>query len=609
MNEPLVEIAPGFAVNSRLFDRERTVLNKAIEQLLSDAVLALKQNGVLPEDLTTDIQVERTKDPEHGDLATNVALKLAKPAGCKPRDLAQSILEKLPPSALVGSAEIAGPGFINFFLSSTWLVQQVEDIAISERADVSLDDQPMRVIVDYSAPNVAKEMHVGHIRSTIIGDTIARALELLGHTVIRANHIGDWGTQFGMLIAHLEELQAAGDAAMDNELSDLEIFYRQAKQRYDNDEEFAAKARSYVVRLQGGDEWCLGQWRALVDITLAQNQKCYERLAVTLRREDTMGESLYNDMLADVVDDLLARGIAVEDDGAVVVFLDEYKTKDGEPMGVIIRKKDGGYLYTTTDIACAKYRFETLKADRIMYVIDSRQAQHLQQAWIIARKANYLPERVTTEHHAFGMMLGKDGKPFKTRQGGTIKLVDLLQEGHERARELISRRDDKLDEAALEALSEAIGIGAIKYADLSKNRNTDYIFDWDNMLSFDGNTAPYLQYANTRIRSVMDKAGTDVGGREEPITLQHDAELMLARTLVWFEDSVHSVASNGMPHFLCNYLYDLARQFTRFYESCPINKDDVDKRTRVSRLKLCLATTRVLETGLGLLGIAALQKM
>ena len=373
-------------------------MDKEIERLLGRAVQALKQDGVLPADLATDIHVERTKDPEHGDLATNIALKLAKPARRKPRDLAQALVEKLASSNLIGSTEIAGPGFINFSLSSTWLAQQVEQIAASERANVKVADQPIRVIVDYSAPNVAKEMHVGHIRSTIIGDTIARALELLGHTVIRANHIGDWGTQFGMLIAHLEELQAAGDAAMNNELSDLEVFYREAKQRYDHDEEFAVKARSYVVRLQGGDEWCLEQWQSLVDITLTQNQKCYERLQVTLRREDTMGESLYNDMLPGVVSDLLERGIAIEDEGAVVVFLDEYKSKDGDPMGVIIRKKDGGYLYTTTDIACAKYRFETLKADRIMYVIDSRQAQHLQQAWIIARKAGYLPEHITTEH-------------------------------------------------------------------------------------------------------------------------------------------------------------------------------------------------------------------
>jgi arginyl-tRNA synthetase len=412
-----------------------------------------------------------------------------------------------------------------------------------------------------------------------------------------------------MLIAHLEELESSDDLSINTELSDLEDFYREAKRRYDEDEEFAAIARSYVVRLQGGDAWCLRQWQALVDVTLEQNQQCYERLNVTLRREHTMGESLYNDMLEDVVSDLLARGLAVEDAGAVVVFLDEYKSKDGEPMGVIVRKRDGGYLYTTTDIACAKYRYETLQADRIMYVIDSRQSQHLQQAWIIARKADYLPERVTTEHHAFGMMLGKDGKPFKTRQGGTIKLVDLLQEGHERAKSLIKEKSPELDEKALDAISEAVGIGAIKYADLSKNRNTDYIFDWDNMLSFDGNTAPYLQYANTRIISVMEKSDIDVTASPKPVKLEVEAEQMLARTLVWFEDSISSVTDKGLPHFLCSFLYELARQFTRFYESCPINKDDVETATRISRLKLCLATTKVLELGFGMLGIESLKKM
>ena len=584
-------------------------MNKKIETLLADAIAALQRDQVLPSDIEIDIHLERAKDPEHGDLATNVALRLAKPARLKPRDLAQAIVDKLPSSTLIGKTDIAGPGFINFFLAHRWLSDQVEQIADSERAHVSRVDSPMRVIVDYSAPNVAKEMHVGHIRSTIIGDSIARALEFRGHTVIRANHIGDWGTQFGMLIAHLEELQSGADFTVDNELSDLEAFYREAKQRYDKDEEFAAKARSYVVRLQGGDDWCLRQWQALVDVTLLQNQKCYDRLNVTLSMEDTMGESLYNDMLEGIVADLLARGLAVEDDGAVVVFLEEFKSKDGEPMGVIIRKKDGGYLYSTTDIACAKYRYETLKADRIMYVIDSRQAQHLQQAWLIVRKAGYLPERITTEHHAFGMMLGKDGKPFKTRAGGTIRLVDLLQEGHDRAKKLIKEKSPGLDTAALEDISEAVGIGAIKYADLSKNRHTDYIFDWDHMLSFDGNTAPYLQYANTRILSVMEKSGVDVSACQQPVKLDHEAERMLARTLIWFEDSIVSVTDNGLPHFLCAYLYELARQFTRFYESCPINKDDTEHDTRVSRLKLCLATTKVLDIGFGLLGIVALKKM
>ena len=584
-----------------------TELIHEIEQLLARALDDFRRSEDL--DIDVDIQVERARDASHGDLATNLALRLAKPARRKPREIAEAIIKALPASDLIGRTEVAGPGFINFFLDHAWLGRQVEQMAADAKAAVRTVEHPITVVIDYSAPNVAKEMHVGHIRSTIIGDTMARTLEFLGHKVVRANHIGDWGTQFGMLIAHLEELQAGDDTAMSTELEDLEVFYREAKRRYDSDEEFAAKARSYVVKLQGGDEWCRRQWQQLVDITMSQNQLCYERLNVTLTQADTMGESLYNDLLPGIVDDLLARGIAVEDQGAVVVFLDEYKTKDGEPMGVIIRKRDGGYLYTTTDIACARYRYEQLGAERIVYCIDSRQSQHLQQAWRIARRAGYLPDEVPTEHHAFGMMLGKDGKPFRTRAGGTVKLTDLLDEGHERARQLVLEKNPDLEPEAAEAISEAVGIGAIKYADLSKHRTTDYIFDWDNMLSFDGNTAPYLQYANTRIVSVLEKSDLDPNEASEPVMPASEPELTLARTLAWFETILEEVAAQGLPHLLCAYLYELAREFTRFYEQCPINKPELDRATRVSRLKLAVATNRVLEVGLGLLGIVALKKM
>ncbi len=580
-----------------------------IEQLLSAAIDSLRQTGELTAEIEVRVAVERTRDDGYGDLATNLALRLAKPCAKNPRELAEHIVSRLPPSDVVGSTEIAGPGFINFFFAPEWLSGRVRAMARSDRAGVAEDDDKQTVVVDYSAPNVAKEMHVGHIRSTIIGDTIARTLEFLGHRVVRANHIGDWGTQFGMLIARLEEVEAGGRAILDSELGDLEAFYREAKQRYDTDEAFAEKSRGYVVRLQGGDPWCLAHWQTLVDVTMSQNQRCYERLNVTLEQADTMGESLYNDMLPGIVEDLRNKGLAVEDNGATVVFLDEYRTKDGDPIGVIVQKKDGGYLYTTTDIACAKYRYERFGADRLVYCVDSRQAQHLSQAWIIARKAGYLPDSVATEHHAFGMILGKDGKPFKTRQGGTVKLVDLLREAHERAEQLLKRKDPGLESATLDIISEAVGIGAVKYADLSKNRHTDYIFDWDTMLSFDGNTAPYLQYAYTRIRSVLDKSGVDVAGLDAPVILEEEPERQLARALVWFPSAVASVAVNGLPHLLCGHLYEVSRAFTRFYERCPVNRSDVAEATRHSRQMLCLSTARVLETGLSLLGIRTLERM
>ncbi|HAK35231.1 MAG TPA: arginine--tRNA ligase, partial [Pantoea sp.] len=374
------------------------------------------------------------------------------------------------------------------------------------------------------------------------------------------------------------------------------------------DEAFAERARAYVVKLQGGDEYCRTMWKKLVDITMGQNQLIYDRLNVTLTRKDVMGESLYNDMLPGIVDDLRAKGLAVTSEGATVVFLDEFKNKEGEPMGVIIQKKDGGYLYTTTDIACAKYRYETLKADRVLYYIDSRQHQHLQQAWTIVRKAGYVPESVPLEHHAFGMMLGKDGRPFKTRSGGTIKLADLLEEAHDRALALVREKNPEMSEAELQQLAEVVGIGAVKYADLSKSRTTDYIFDWDNMLAFEGNTAPYMQYAYTRVLSVFRKAGVDVDSIDAPLAITEDREAQLATRLLQFEETISQVARDGTPHVMCAYLYDLAGLFSGFYEHCPILSAE-DEATRQSRLQLAALTAKTLKQGLDTLGIKTVERM
>ncbi|MBD1387898.1 arginine--tRNA ligase [Neiella sp. HB171785] len=578
-----------------------------IETLLLETVSQMKQAGTLPADLEPRLQIDRTKDKSHGDFATNLAMMLAKPAKSNPRQLAQQIIELMPEHAAISKIEIAGPGFINFFINPDHLADQISQLLADEHASVQLAATPQTVVVDYSAPNVAKEMAVHHIRSTVIGDAVTRTLEFLGHKVVRANHIGDWGTQFGMLIAYLEIVQ--NEQASDMELSDLEAFYREAKKHYDEDEAFAERSRNYVVKLQGGDEYCQTMWRKLVDITMEQNQRNYDRLNVSLSDKDVMGESLYNDMLPAIVDDLAAQGLAVEDAGAMVVFLDEYKGKDGDAMGVIIRKKDGGYLYTTTDIACAKYRVAELGADRVLYFIDSRQAMHLQQAWTIARKAGYVPEQVSLEHCAFGMMLGKDGKPFKTRSGGTVKLVDLLDEAEERANALIAEKNQDLADDERAEIATAVAMAAVKYADLSKNRTTDYIFDWDNMLSFEGNTAPYLQYAYTRIQSIFRKAGVDGDSLTGSPQLNEAAEQALAQKLTQFSDVVNNVAAKTSPHLLCTYLYELAGQFMSFYEACPVNKDGVADDVRASRLLLCGATAKVLKLGLGLLGIATLARM
>ncbi|EGX2414918.1 arginine--tRNA ligase [Salmonella enterica] len=575
-----------------------------IQALLSEKVSQAMIAAGAPADC--EPQVRQSAKVQFGDYQANGMMAVAKKLGMAPRQLAEQVLTHLDLSGIANKVEIAGPGFINIFLEPAFLAEQVQQALASDRLGVS---QPTRqtIVVDYSAPNVAKEMHVGHLRSTIIGDAAVRTLEFLGHHVIRANHVGDWGTQFGMLIAWLEKQQQenAGDMA----LADLEGFYRDAKKHYDEDEAFAERARNYVVKLQSGDTYFREMWRKLVDITMTQNQITYDRLNVTLTRDDVMGESLYNPMLPGIVADLKAKGLAVESKGATVVFLDEFKNKEGDPMGVIIQKKDGGYLYTTTDIACAKYRYETLHADRVLYYIDSRQHQHLMQAWTIVRKAGYVPDSVPLEHHMFGMMLGKDGKPFKTRAGGTVKLADLLDEALERARRLVAEKNPDMPADELEKLANAVGIGAVKYADLSKNRTTDYIFDWDNMLAFEGNTAPYMQYAYTRVLSVFRKANIDEQAlASAPVIISEDREAQLAARLLQFEETLTVVAREGTPHVMCAYLYDVAGLFSGFYEHCPILSAENDA-VRNSRLKLAQLTAKTLKLGLDTLGIETVERM
>ncbi|HDR2474473.1 arginine--tRNA ligase [Enterobacter soli] len=575
-----------------------------IQALLSEKVSQALIAAGAPADC--EPQVRQSAKVQFGDYQANGVMAVAKKLGMPPRQLAEQVLTHLDLAGIASKTEIAGPGFINIFLDPAFLASNVDAALKSDRLGVT-QPEAQTIVIDYSAPNVAKEMHVGHLRSTIIGDASVRTLEFLGHNVIRANHVGDWGTQFGMLIAYLEKQQQenAGEMA----LADLEGFYREAKKHYDEDEVFAERARSYVVKLQGGDAYFLEMWRKLVDITMSQNQLTYNRLNVTLTRDDVMGESLYNPMLPGIVADLKAKGLAVESEGATVVFLDEYKNKEGEPMGVIIQKKDGGYLYTTTDIACAKYRYETLHADRVLYYIDSRQHQHLMQAWTIVRKAGYVPDSVPLEHHMFGMMLGKDGKPFKTRAGGTVKLADLLDEALERARRLVAEKNPDMPADELEKLANAVGIGAVKYADLSKNRTTDYVFDWDNMLAFEGNTAPYMQYAYTRVLSVFRKANIDERVlANAAVQISEDREAQLAARLLQFEETLSVVARDGTPHVMCAYLYDLAGLFSGFYEHCPILSAE-NEEVRNSRLKLAQLTAKTLKLGLDTLGIETVERM
>ncbi|MCE5983266.1 arginine--tRNA ligase [Pseudomonas wadenswilerensis] len=578
-------------------------MKDTIRQLIQQALTQLVTDGVLPEGLTPAIQVENARDKTHGDFASNIAMMLAKPAGMKPRDLAEKLIAALPADEQVSKVEIAGPGFLNFFQNTQALASRLDAALADAKLGVKKAGPQQKVVVDLSAPNLAKEMHVGHLRSTIIGDAVSRVLEFLGDDVIRQNHVGDWGTQFGMLMAYLQENPITSD-----ELSDLENFYRAAKKRFDESEEFADRARGLVVKLQAGDPECLKLWTRFKDISLSHCQKTYELLNVKLTMADVMGESAYNDDLANVVNDLKAKGLLVESKGAQCVFLEEFKTAEGEPLPVIVQKADGGYLYATTDLAAVRYRSNVLKADRALYFVDQRQALHFNQVFEVARRAGFVGHPMHMEHMGFGTMNGADGRPFKTRDGGTVKLIDLLTEAKERAYALVKEKNPELPEADLRAIGEVVGIGAVKYADLSKHRTSDYSFNFELMLNFEGNTAPYLLYAYTRVAGVFRKLGKSFDEVDGQIILQAPQEQDLAARLAQFGEILNNVAEKGTPHVLCAYLYDVAGLFSSFYENCPILGADTPEQQQ-SRLRLAALTGRTLKQGLELLGLETLERM
>ncbi|WP_024681115.1 arginine--tRNA ligase [Pseudomonas syringae] len=579
-------------------------MKDTIRQLIQQALTRLVTEGVLPEGLTPAIQVENARDKTHGDFASNIAMMLAKPAGMKPRDLAEKLIAALPADEQVSKVEIAGPGFLNFFQNTAALASRLDAaLADPEKLSVRKAGMAQRVVVDLSAPNLAKEMHVGHLRSTIIGDGVANVLTFLGDTVIRQNHVGDWGTQFGMLMANMIDQPKA-----ERSLSDLEDFYRASKKRFDEEPEFAIRARKLVVDLQAGDHNCLNIWSDFRAVSILHCQKVYERLNVNLTMEDVRGESYYNDDLPQVVDDLRKAGLLVESNGAKCVFLEEFRTADDKPLPVIVQKADGGYLYATTDLAAIRYRSRDLKADRALYFVDQRQALHFQQVFEVARRAGFVHEGMQLEHMGFGTMNGADGRPFKTRDGGTVKLIDLLDEAEERAYTLVKEKNPEVAEAELRSIAKAVGISAVKYADLSKHRASDYSFNFDQMLSFEGNTAPYLLYAYTRVAGVFRKLGTPFDASKGHIVLEAPQEQELAARLAQFNETLNNVAEKGTPHVLCAYLYDLAGLFSSFYENCPIlGAENPDQQQ--SRLRLAALTGRTLKQGLDLLGLETLERM
>ena len=540
--------------------------------------------------------------PEFGDYQANGVMAAAKKLKTNPRALAAQVVEELELEDMAASVDIAGPGFINIQLKGEWLAAQLGNVLADPRLGVP-KDAPQKVVLDYSHPNLAKEMHIGHLRSTVIGDAIARVLEFSGHEVVRHNHVGDWGTQFGMLIAHLD----TSTGSVSTELADLEVFYQTARQRFDQDADFADLSREYVVKLQGGDPHVLGMWQQFIDESLAHGQRIYDALGVGLKPEDVQGESVYNDDLPRVVEDLRAKGLLVESNGAQCVFLEEFKNKDGQITPVIVQKSDGGYLYATSDLAAVRYRAGALSADRILYIVDARQSLHLQQVFAVARAAEYAPATTALEHHEFGAILGADNRPFKTRVGGVVKLMDVLDEGVERAFAQVSEKNPAMDEAERRQIARVIGIGSIKYMELSFNRTSDYVFDWDKMLALDGNTAPYMLYSYARIKSMFRRAGVDEDALDGSIIIGERAESALAIKLLQFPEVVSAVVHQCYPHVLCNYLYELADAFMKFYEQCPVLR--ADEPVRTSRLLLALLTARIMRQGLDLLGIETLERM
>ncbi|HXC84010.1 MAG TPA: arginine--tRNA ligase [Trebonia sp.] len=541
------------------------------------------------------------------DFQSNAALALAKRLGRPPRDVANDIAGHLDVGDICDPPTVTGPGFINFTLRGDWIAGATTALLDDPRLGTPLAQVPETVIVEYSSPNIAKEMHVGHLRTTIVGDAIARVIEFAGHHVIRDNHVGDWGTQFGMLIEYLFEV---GEDAPEAQLlrTDPNAFYQSARVRFDSDDDFARRSRERVVKLQSGDDAATQRlWDELMELSREYLRDTYALLRVTLTDDDIRGESFYNDMLPDVVDDLIAEGLAVESDGALCVFPPGFTGRDGSPLPVIIRKSDGGYNYSTTDLATVRYRVDKINCDRAIYVVGSDQTLHFRMIFAVARLAGWLADDADFEHAQIGMVQGTDGNRLRTREGDTVKLSALLAEGIERAAAILNEIDG-LDAAAKDEIAEDVGIGAIKYADLSTARDSAYIFDWDRMISFRGNTGPYLQYATTRIRSIFRRAEIAEADARGPVRITAPAERELALKLLGFGAVVTTVAETADPHRLCGYLFEVASLFTAFYEQCPVLKAD-DEATRDARLALCAATSRVLTAGLGLLGVPVPDRM
>jgi len=569
-----------------------------ISELLAPVFAEL--NGGDPADPTV-------RPSDRADAQVNGALPLAKRLGVNPRDLAQRIVDAGALDGVASELEVAGPGFVNVSLSSDFIAAELAGVAVDDRLGVPMADDVKTVVVDYSAPNVAKEMHVGHLRTTLIGDALVRMLDFLGHHVIRENHIGDWGTPFGMLIEHLVDL-GEERAAEHLSLGDLDGFYKEARATFDASEEFRDRSRRRVVLLQGGDAETQRLWRLLVELSTRHFNTVYEMLGVHLTDDDLAGESTYQPLMPEVIERLRTAGLLTESDGADVVFPPGFTNRDGDPLPLIVQKGAGGFNYATSDLACVIDRVERLGADLILYVVGAPQQQHFQMVFAVAEMAGWLTPPRQAVHVAFGNVLGTDRKMLKSRTGESMKFVELLDEALERAAAAIDEKNPDLSAEERAMVVHTIGIGAVKYAELSTDRVKDYVFDWDRMLSFDGNTGPYLQYAHARICSIFRRAGLDRATvRDVPIVIDAPQERALALRLLAYPTAIDTTLETYSPHKLCTYVYELATDFTAFYEHCPVLK--ADEPVRSSRLAIADLTARTLAHALGLLGIDTPEQM
>lgn len=589
-------LRPGWSKPAAVTDlqaRLETLLRRATSEALGDDVGDV------------DPLVRPAKDPRFGDYQANLAMPLAKRLKQKPRDLASAIVARLGEQPEFSKIEVAGPGFINLTLSDSFLCELALAMSRDERLGVAAR-RAETIVIDYSSPNLAKEMHIGHLRSTIIGDCIARVLGFLGHDVIRHNHLGDWGTQFGMLLEYL--IDSDWQQTPDQSIRDLNELYQEASQRFKSDPEFADRSRSRVVSLQGGDEQSLSLWKALIGESVRHMNAVYERLGVLLEEADIRPESAYNPMLPDVVHDLQKGGLLHESEGARVVFPEGFKNRQGDPLPLIVQKKDGGYGYATTDLAAARYRVKDLGATRLVYVVDARQSDHFAMVFWTLRKADWAGDDVRLEHVPFGTILGRDNKPFKTRDGKSVSLSGVLDEAIERARSVVKAKEQELSGDERENIARAIGIGAVKYADLSSDRIKDYVFDYDRMLSLEGNSAPYIMNAYVRIRSIFRRGGIDFDGFEaSQIQVTHPVERELLLALLAFAELVRLVGESLEPHKICGFLYELSSLFHRFFEHCPVLRESGD--VQHSRLALAQLTGKTLRVGLELLGLHTVERM